>query len=309
MSNENPAITDMIEELNSLHDGERALVRIIAAGPAAIPFLKEFLLFGRPSGVYQPRRWAVEALAALGAKEALMEYLAAEREISDPVVRLGEEAVENAAARALAGWGTDEVFDLLTRLASHRLAPGFIDALGTFRRAESIPIFDRALEDDLAREPAEKAFRELGKRAADALSLSARTLLPSARDERPSSLLRRTSAVGLLLDVGARASDWPELEPLLQETDPHLVLRVAQLAVRIAPRPSQIAAGRAVLRILPDATWDVRMEAAEMLPEFMPELHQQIETEIARRSHSPSAAYDRCLPVLMRALRLAAQGH
>jgi hypothetical protein len=42
----------------------------------------------------------VEALSRLGAKEALMRYLESGREVADPVLRLGEDAVESTAARA-----------------------------------------------------------------------------------------------------------------------------------------------------------------------------------------------------------------
>ncbi|MGB7729188.1 MAG: hypothetical protein WBL50_14235 [Candidatus Acidiferrum sp.] len=59
----------------------------------------------------------MEALAELGAKDVLMESLAQKRAIAVAVVRFGEEAVENTAARELARWRTEEVFQFLMSLA------------------------------------------------------------------------------------------------------------------------------------------------------------------------------------------------
>ncbi|MCC6362257.1 MAG: hypothetical protein IT165_01965 [Bryobacterales bacterium] len=65
----------LVDGLNSLLDGESAVSALIACGPAAIDPLRRFLLEGQPSGVYQPRRWAVDALAGLGAKDILLEAI------------------------------------------------------------------------------------------------------------------------------------------------------------------------------------------------------------------------------------------
>jgi hypothetical protein len=294
----------LLEGLNSLHDGERALARIILAGPAAVPFLSDFLMHSPPSSVYQPRRWAVEGLGALGAKGALIDYLAAGHEIADPVVRAGEEAVQNAAARELARWLEDDVFELLTALAQRRLTPGLIETLGAFEREESIPVLDRALQDDLARAAAESALRRMGNRASSALALSAITPLPSAVAETASSVLRRISATRLLIEIGAKEEDWPALEQLLGESDPRLVMAAGLLALRMS-RSGFAAVGRAILRILPHAPWDVRLEAGDVLAELMPELRSKIEAEIEERRQSPAAAFDPVLPVLLHAVRSA----
>lgn len=97
------------------------------------------LLFERePSGLYQPRCLAVRALAALEAYDVLVDYLnAAPREAADPVERVGEDAVINAAARALAGLHEARIFELLMSLAETRLLPGAIGALGRFGRVEA----------------------------------------------------------------------------------------------------------------------------------------------------------------------------
>lgn len=152
----------LVAHLDSLHDGDRTVVQIISFGRAAIGPLKSYLFEGKPSGTYQPRQRAIEALAALGANDVLMEYLMWEKQIPDPVARFGEEAVESTAARELAAWRTDDVFELLLAIARGRKLPGVIDALGEFGRTEAIPCLDQALEDDVSRPLAEKAFRKLG---------------------------------------------------------------------------------------------------------------------------------------------------
>lgn len=47
-------------------EAERLVAALIALGEKAIGPLRRFLLEGRPSTVYQPRRWAVQALGGLG---------------------------------------------------------------------------------------------------------------------------------------------------------------------------------------------------------------------------------------------------
>ena len=68
-------------------------------------------------GSTQPRCLAVRALAALEAYDVLIEYLNAPREVADPVERVGEDAVINAAAYALAGLHEERILELLLKLA------------------------------------------------------------------------------------------------------------------------------------------------------------------------------------------------
>jgi len=128
-----------IEELNSLKEGAAAATRLIACGRSAIEPLRQSLLEGKPSVVYHSRRWAVEALAALGARDVLLEYLTQKKDIADPAIRLGEEAVKSAAARELMRWRSEEVFRLLLGLAQERCLPGVLGALGEFKRPEAVP--------------------------------------------------------------------------------------------------------------------------------------------------------------------------
>jgi HEAT repeat protein len=129
----------LIDRLNSLREGASAVAGLVACGERAVEPLRSFLLEGRPSGIFQPRQRAVEALAELGAKDVLIEYLTSEKPISDPVASYGEEAVANAAARLLAGWRDKEVYEVLLWPLRRKQLPGLIDGVGEFRRTEALP--------------------------------------------------------------------------------------------------------------------------------------------------------------------------
>lgn len=110
-------IGDLIKWLKSLHGGEHAMFALIDCGRAAVPALKRVLYEPDPSGIFEPRCRAVKALAGIGAQEILLEFLRAPHEQTDPVARLGEESVINAAVRALIGLHTKEFYGLLTQIA------------------------------------------------------------------------------------------------------------------------------------------------------------------------------------------------
>lgn len=58
----------LVEKLNSLHDLDETVLRLIALGPAAIAPLERFLLSGKPGVIYQPRRPPSKRSARLGPK-------------------------------------------------------------------------------------------------------------------------------------------------------------------------------------------------------------------------------------------------
>jgi hypothetical protein len=291
-----------LDRLNSLVDGEQASMRLVALGPAAIDPLRRFLLFGAPRGIFQPRQWAVEALAALGAKDALLEYLERDEQISDPVVRHGEDAVRNTAARLIARWQTDAVFQFLLSLARRRLLPGVIFALGEFRREEALPYLDRALEDDVARPAAEEAFTKIGAAATETLISSALRKATNENQEVPSSLVRRRSAVKLLADSGLGHSSWSRLRALLDDSDPEIVVQAARITQAAGSESDKRAAVVALLRILPNAPWHVREDVSRCLEALFAIGGPFIEKEVAQRMavRPVERAHDGSLLLLLR---------
>jgi hypothetical protein len=71
-------VWQLVESLNSLHEGELGISMLVACGERAVPALRSFLLYGKPSGIFAPRQRAVRALAELGAKDTLLESLPVE---------------------------------------------------------------------------------------------------------------------------------------------------------------------------------------------------------------------------------------
>ena len=116
MSAPGKELDEAIGKLSSLHDGDLGVNDVVACGKAAIPALKNILFKQERSGLYHIRCRAAEALALLGAMDVLTGFLGTERVITDPVERLGEDAVINAVARLL-----QNVRDLADRLHLRRV--------------------------------------------------------------------------------------------------------------------------------------------------------------------------------------------
>jgi HEAT repeat protein len=306
-------IQSWIDRLNSLVDGQQASMRLAGFGCAAIAPLRQFLFSGAASGIFQPRQWAVEALGALGAKDVLLEYLARNDHIPDPVIRQGEDAVQSTAARLVARWKTDDVFQILLSLTDKRMLPGVIFALGEFRQTDALPRLERALEDDVARPASEEAFMKFGEAAADTLVSTVARRNMNGDEEVPSSLQRRRSAAKILAETGLGKPFWPTLHHLLDERDPELVVHASKLAVAAGAEHDKKRAVSALLRILPDAPWYVREDAAGCLEAVFDLSETLIEEEIVRRMALPphKRAADHALIILVRLLvrlRSHAQG-
>ena len=189
-----------LERLRSFHHGDLGVVETIACGESAIPALRALLFEREPSSLFETRCRAVQALATLGTRDVLIEYLAMPHASADPVEQLGDDAVLNATARAVVKYRDEQVFQLLQHLAGRRLLPGVVGALGSFKRPEAIPYLIDALAEDESRPIAEAELKKFGHRAYRAL-----TKVASARENSPDSPSRarqRASALGLLAAMG-----------------------------------------------------------------------------------------------------------
>jgi hypothetical protein len=261
-----------IQKLASLHEGDKGVVDAVACGRRAIPELRTILFEREPSGLYEIRRRAVEALAQIHAYDELIDYLrlSGSREIADPVERTGEDAVMNAAARALADARDDtRVLPLLLALTQGRPLAGVVDALGKLGCRGAIPYFIRALGEDFTRQSAEVALRDIGRAAYSALLETATIRQPAVGSENVSSVRRRRSALALIAEQGpmqfAPADDWLMVSALLDDSD----LRIAALACQIwlarAPCTDKDRAVRRLRELLPTADWLLSEEIADCL--------------------------------------------
>jgi HEAT repeat protein len=280
---------DLVQKLNSLQNLDRVAAQLMACGAAAIPPVTRFLLFGKPGVVYLPRRAAVEILGALGAKDPLIEYLTRKKSIPDPAVQMAEEAVENAAARELARWRTQDILDILMRFALPGSRSGVVEALGQFGCPEALPYFVRALEDDFCRTAAEEAIRALGRSAEIALIAAARTQLPSSDEERPSSRRRRAAALELLAELRPSPESWPLLRALLEDGDAGIATAAARIAAMLGSHEDRVTAVDRLLSVLPAADWFLRAGIQDCLLSLYGDGRPRMEREIANRSALPAA--------------------
>jgi len=279
-----PEVRRLLTCLQSLINGQSAIGELVACGQIAIPPLREFLLSGRITSVPQPRMWAVEALALLGARDVLMEYLQAPGRGVDAQLEFAEDAVRNTAGRRLSAWRDDRTFEMLLDFCRKRNLPGVIETLAEFERPEAIPCLDRALEDDMCRIAAEDGLGRLGPAARNALALSAATPLPNAGEETPSSLRRRRSVLGLVAEIGVERRNWAELRPLLAESDPELLARLAQIASYVADPTDRASVAVGLVGALGRLPWFVWEEAEEALVALAPQSVPAIDAELIRRS-------------------------
>ncbi|HTT19682.1 MAG TPA: hypothetical protein VMG82_12075, partial [Candidatus Sulfotelmatobacter sp.] len=276
-------IDELVRSLNSLSEGELGISMLVACGERAVPALRSFLLYGRPSGIFTPRQRAVRALAELGAKDTLLEYLTADLPSPDPVIAHGEEAVKNTAARSLASWKTDDVFyALLNVLERHRLT-GAIEALGEFQRAEAVPALVLTLEDAFCRSFAEDALLKIGVPARTALIDAARTPDPSGSNESATSRSRRRSALRLLQNLEFTARDWPLLAALLYDRNAEIAARTGMIALKFGNEQEQKIATRRLIQALSTADWLLQGEIESSLDEHFDIAHSFICAEIERR--------------------------
>jgi HEAT repeat protein len=241
-----------IAKLKSLQDGDAGVIDAIACGRQAVPALRQILFERERSGLYQTRCRTVEALGGLGDSDVLIEFLETDRIITDPVERVGEDAVINAAARALPNIHDPHVFALLLRLARHAHLTGVIRALGTSGRAEAVPALIAALEDDASRPTAETALRSFGRRTKGALLNAATMQLPVPECESPSSVRRRRSALNLLAEIGVTRQGWAILRHLIDDPDAKIAtlacetcLKCASTVERVQSRPAPYQVTRA----------------------------------------------------------------
>jgi len=192
----------------------------------------------------------VKALAALEAYDVLIKYLNAPRAIADPVERVGEDTVINAAARALTGLHEARIFELLMSLAETRLLPGVIGALGRFGKVEVLPYLVEALAEDESRPVAEAALRNLGSSARQALLVAATQPSPPVGRESESSLRRRRSALQLLTEVGIQPETWPVLRNLMQDQDAKILVLACKISLASAMESEKEAAIRRLISLL-----------------------------------------------------------
>lgn len=273
-------INKAIERLQGLREGSAAIQDLVSCGQSAVGPLREFLFARNPSGIYQPRCDAVQALAALGAKDVLLDFLAYPRNVIDPTEQAGEDAVTNAVARALINWPDDQVFSLLLEISQHKLLDGVVEALAEYGREEAIPIFASALGEDFCRPAAEKAFRKMGVSSCPHLLQLAVHRKVADDIEFDSSRRCRRSALRLFAELHC-SDDLPEnVRLLIADNDPQVALLACSICLpRVFPAERQKIAARLIILLNTD-DWMLRTEVEDLLIHYYADCRSEIERYI-----------------------------
>ncbi len=260
----NQTIQEAIRELDSLMGGESVVERVVAFGKQAIPHLEHFLLDCPPRTVFIPRCRAVRALGELGAYSALTRYFERYQRPADSAVLFAEDAVRSAAARELAQVHCDEVYCVLLEAAKRRATSGLVQALGAFRRRESVPLLFELLEDDLCRSD---AMTELRKVPLAAQPYAILLLRGCAETPIQGSMAtrRRHCTLQLLVDFGIPESDWPEIQQYLHDEDLDCVIATTRLGLSLAGDVDRESIVEALIEASARMNWAQELEVTELL--------------------------------------------
>jgi HEAT repeat protein len=261
----NDAVQRAVDKLKSFQDGDIAVPEVVACGDRAIPSFRELLFDREPSGLYQVRTRAIDALAQLGAQDVLKEFLKTARDVTDPVERLGEDAVINAAARALAYSSDSRVFELLFRLGTRPCLDGVIFALGTFRQAKAIPLFIEALSEDGSRLNAETALKKMGAATRPALIAAAIGDSSLHEHESESRLRQRRSALKLLAEMGVSRRIWQAVRHLMGDKDTRIAVLACEICLANGSPSEKSEVVLRLLRLYAGADWTLRDEIERYL--------------------------------------------
>jgi PBS lyase HEAT-like repeat len=292
-----------MDKLMSLQEGDLGVVEVTACGNRAIAALRALLFEREPSGLYPARCRAVAALAALGAYDVLADFLHAAPEAADPVERLGDEAVVNAAALALANVREEHVFQLLLALVKRRLLVGVIGALGTFRRPEAVPHLMDALAQDHCRVTGEVALRKFGRLARPALLQAVDLRLPSPQRESVSSRRRRRSALGLLAELGISQKTWRSLRHLMRDEDQRIAAVACNICLNIDATSDIDDAVRRLIDLLPDADWTLLEEIETCLIRHFDKANHVVAAAVQASEVDDRSAEPRAIAVLRRIMQ------
>ncbi len=300
----------LIARLQSIHDSDRGVMELIAQGEAAVPALREFLLNGRPATVFQPRMNAVKALAEIGAKSVLIEYLRHPIGSNDPVVRLGEEAVRNTALRELVRWPDEDVATTVMDILRERPLPGACEAAGRLRLLHAAPYLVDALADDVSRPPAMDALRSMLPEVTPLLiETSLRWRRDGSEDDEPPLHRRAQAAMRVLSESALTPEEGVRLDPLLICDDPEIVACASRILLKARNtdrgRIASAMIDALVCAPLFHGYWFIRNEIRELLESCGPDALSPLDAEIRRRKAVPpeQASHDMLLPMLVNVQR------
>ncbi len=287
-------IQQLVAELVSLQNPQ-IISRLLPYGSTAIKCLRDALLNGKPTSVYQARQQLVLALSAFHARDVLLEYLRMSQKIENPVVKFAEEAVQSIAARELSQWGDNEIFKFLIDFSMNNTRIGVLDALAKFGRTEAIPIFLKALGDDYYRSAAENGLHEIGEVAKADIINTAITPIIHNGIETPQSIRCRSSALSLLVDLHINRNDWKVLQKLFKDCNPEIAVKIGLITISIGNSLDKTRSVRQIIKVYSSATPYSRMtmELEECLIHLSPEAKIIIDQTLGKQFNNNKSVQER----------------
>jgi hypothetical protein len=261
------SIQEAISELDSLMGSESAVERVVAFGKLAIPHLEHVLLDRPPRTISIPRCHAVRALGELGAYSILSMYFLQYERPADSAILFAEDAVRSAAAKELARIRSEEIYHVLLDATRQRATGGLVQALGAFRRHESVPLLFELLEDDLCRVDVLAELRNVP----DAAQPYAIFLLRGCTGtpiRGTISSRRRRSTLQLLVDFGISEGEWLEIRQYLHDEDLDCVIAAARLGLSLAWDVNIEGIVEALIGASAGMNWVQEMEVIEILDQY-----------------------------------------
>lgn len=252
-----------LSTINALHGNGEGIAEVVAVGTPAIPALRDILFQREPSGLYQVRCRAAQALGLLGAFDVLEEFLRGPR-CGDPIERLGDDVVVSAGARAIARRKDGKTFALLCDLTRVHPLNGLIAALGSFRRPEAISILIGALDEDEVRQTAEAALSSFGSNAWPFL-LDAADHFKRENDVSESRLRKYRSVLSLLGEASLNPEDIHRLRPLLTNADLQVSLLACHVALRSESKRARSEACARLRYLRQRVSWLERLQIDQYL--------------------------------------------
>jgi HEAT repeat protein len=260
-------IASLVQGLDNLCRNLQVQADLLALGERALPALTEYL-HGPPSNFFSGRVLAVEALGRIGGEAAfqgLLNVIAIHRlEGLDPVLRLSEEAVQNAAARELGRLGDRRALPrLLEAFRQHRLL-GAAEALVRFQEPDALPLLVEGLEDAFKRDRLADAILAMGSLAIPSLLATLERRRRREGEELLPSLERRAEALRLLGMMGAREAV-PAVRTALGDDSDVVRTQAALALVSLEPSDGALEAVPALLAGLTHPDFLQRDRCAEAL--------------------------------------------
>lgn len=270
-----------------------ALLELLGRGKQSVPALVEFLRTSKPSTVSEGRVLAVEGLSILKGPEALDVLIeVATRQLAailDPVVRLAEESVSSAAARALGDLEDPGARETLLRLLAGKPLLGVAEALEKLKDERAVPGLIVWLEDDFVAEAAGRAMVAIGPTAVPHLlkSLDHRHMIQGT--ETRMSQRRRARTLRILEEL-AQPCEIVLAAGCLEDSAECVRWNAAQMFVRRGTGTLRQYALEVALEFLDSADNQIRADCEELLKSNFEIGREKIEQEIFLRRQMDEAS-------------------